>query len=191
MKATAMTVKEIQAALRNSGKWDVRSCVMVPNISWGLLWHEADFVSCSPAGRLTEVEIKRSWSDYKADFAKNHHHEDPKVTYFYYCVPESLVEKVASHLKEALWNRDTGLLYYTEDGRIVTKWDATRRSGSVGLSEKEMADLGRLGTLRYWNLLNEGLHHRQDKKIEELRAEISWLRAEFRAATGNDINDIL
>lgn len=39
--------------------------------------------------------------------------------------------------------------------------------------------------------LNEGLHHRQDKKIEELRAEISWLRAEFRAATGNDINDIL
>ena len=54
-----------------------------------------------------------------------------------------------------------------------------------------LLDLGRLGTLRYWNLLNEGLHHRQDKKIEELRAEISWLRAEFRAATGNDINDIL
>lgn len=102
MKATAMTVKEIQAALRNSGKWDVRSCVMVPNVSWGLLWHEADFVSCSPAGRLTEVEIKRSWSDYKADFAKNHHHEDPKVTYFYYCVPESLVEKIASATERVL-----------------------------------------------------------------------------------------
>ncbi len=191
MKATELTVKEIQAALHNSGLWAERSYVMVPNVSWGLLWHEADFVACSPAGRLTEVEIKRSWEDYKADFAKSHHHDDTRISYFYFCVPKSLVDRVQSHLGQQLESKETGLLYYTEMGTIGLRVEASRRRQSVALSDKEMAVLGRLGTLRYWSLLNEGLHHRQDKIIEKLRGEISWLRAEYRAATGYDVKEIL
>ena len=60
---------------------------MIPNLSWGLLQYEADFVVVSKSGYLTEVEIKRSYSDFLADFKKKHSHDAEQVYYFYYCVP--------------------------------------------------------------------------------------------------------
>ena len=96
---TQLSVEQITLALRNSGMWNKRSDIMIPNLSYGLLPYEADFVVISKAGYLTEVEIKRSWQDFKADFKKDHKHDAEQVYYFYYCVPESIVDKVVDFLK--------------------------------------------------------------------------------------------
>ena len=77
---TKLTVDEIQLALYNSGIWNKRQDIFVPNLSWGLLNHEADLVILTKSGYLTEVEIKRSWEDFKADFKKEHEHKDEHVT---------------------------------------------------------------------------------------------------------------
>lgn len=55
---------------------------MIPNLSWGLLDYEADFVAISKSGYMTEVEIKRSFEDFKADFSKKHKHDAEQVYYF-------------------------------------------------------------------------------------------------------------
>lgn len=67
---TSLSINEIILALRNCGMWNKRSDIMIPNLSWGLLQYEADFVVVSKSGYLTEVEIKRSYSDFLADFKK-------------------------------------------------------------------------------------------------------------------------
>ena len=97
---TKLTVDEIQIALRNSGIWNKRQDIFIPNLSWGLLDYEADLVIITKAGYLTEVEIKRSWEDFKADFKKTHKHDDPRVYKFYYCVPESILDRVIDFLRE-------------------------------------------------------------------------------------------
>ena len=91
---TKLSVRQIQLALYNSPLFNKRSDTMATNISWGLLNHEADFVSMNRSGYLTEVEIKRSWEDFKADFKKDHEHKDERVYRFFYCVPEGILEKV-------------------------------------------------------------------------------------------------
>ena len=130
---------------------------MVPNISYGLLSYEADFVAMSKTGYLTEVEIKRSFSDFKADFKKKHLHDDQLIYSFYYCVPESILEKVKYFLLEKFEKRSDcpALLYYTESG-IVNKvpyfgyTGAFRNKCARKLFYEEQVKFARLGCFRYW-----------------------------------------
>lgn len=73
---TKLTIDEIELAIVNSGIFNKRNDIIVPNVSWGLLNHEADMVVMTKSGYLTEIEIKRSWEDFKADFKKPHEHKD-------------------------------------------------------------------------------------------------------------------
>lgn len=41
---TKLTIDEIELAIVNSGLFNKRNDIIVPNISWGLLNHEADMV---------------------------------------------------------------------------------------------------------------------------------------------------
>lgn len=73
--------------------------------SWTLpLFHECDMVVVSPKSRLLcELEIKRSWTDFCADFKKRHHHESSDridVASFSYVIPEGLYEKAIRKLQE-------------------------------------------------------------------------------------------
>ena len=117
---TKLTVDEIQLALYYSGIWNKRQDIFVPNLSWGLLNHEADLVILTKSGYLTEVEIKCSWEDFKADFKKEHEHKDEHVYYLHYCVPESIKDKVISFLEERYRYKLTrpSVLCYTEEGEI-------------------------------------------------------------------------
>jgi hypothetical protein len=67
-----MTVSQMQLAL-----W--RYYEKRGHIAWALntqaLGHEADFVTVSRAHRATEIEIKRSRADFRADFEKTDKHE--------------------------------------------------------------------------------------------------------------------
>ena len=84
------------------------SLVIVPKISgnnWLLdtetdpmIWrsivnHECDMLIVTKNHYLTEVEIKISLSDLKADFKKKHQHKDENIKKFYYAFPAEMKEK--------------------------------------------------------------------------------------------------
>lgn len=81
------------------------------------IWHECDMLVLSSSGYLTEIEIKRSWTDFLADFKKNHEHKSNLIKYFYYCVPECLKERVYDKLSE-LKIEYTGVITYDEELNI-------------------------------------------------------------------------
>lgn len=147
---TNLTIEEIEIALYNSGIWNKRRDIMIPNLSWGLLNYEADFVVITKAGYLTEVEIKRSWEDFKADFKKKHNHDDKRVYMFYYCVPKSIVNRVEEYLKE--YDFETAILTYDENGIIERKNGWLSYKGGRKLFIEEQLTVARLGCMRLWNL---------------------------------------
>ena len=59
---TELTVKDIQASL--ASYFGIRNNIIVPNVSWGMLDYEADLLIMNKTGYVTEIEIKRSWSDF-------------------------------------------------------------------------------------------------------------------------------
>lgn len=160
---TSLSINEIILALRNCGLWNKRSDIMIPNLSCGLLQYEADFVVVSKSGYLTEIEIKRSYSDFLADFKKDHSHDAEQVYYFYYCVPERIAQKVIDYLKEH--NIDKAVLTYSEDGSINrTSYGCVSLHGKHRkLFIEEQLTIARLGQLRFWNLL-EAQYSQTDNK---------------------------
>lgn len=123
----------------------------------------------SKSGYLTEIEIKRSWSDFLADFKKKHnHHNFPIIKYFYYCVPASIFEKVRDKLEEEFEKRNekdgfdyTGIITYDEDLNLefhgrrfkAFKTDILREAypqmlGAKKLFLEQRLELARLGTMR-------------------------------------------
>jgi hypothetical protein len=161
---TEHTVREIQQALHDSWLFNQRSDIMVPNVSWGLLPYEADFVSINRSGYLTEVEIKRSFEDFKKDFSKKHNHDDERVYYFYYCVPEAIYDKIIAYLDEKYEGKRNyekpAVLYYDENLGIHDAGygfkDAMHKDGVRyrKLFLEEQLTVARLGTLRYWKQEN-------------------------------------
>lgn len=157
---TNCSVEAIENGLNSY--FDTRKCINVPNVSWGLLNHEADFVSVTKSGYLTEVEIKRSWSDFLADFKKKVNHEDEKVSSFYYCVPASIKDKVVEYLKNnKIWS--DGVFYYNDipvgETSAFINWPITYESKSFksnlqrrALTPKEMIHVAHLGCMRVWGL---------------------------------------
>lgn len=99
--------------IRNIIAFNVNGTGEVLNIG-----HECDMLVLSKSGYLTEIEIKRSWTDFLADFKKKHSHESPLIKYFYYAVPESLYERVMEYLYQKEIFAISGIITYSEDGSI-------------------------------------------------------------------------
>ena len=53
---TELTVKEIQALLAEH--WGIRTNIIVPNVSWGMLDYEADLLIMNKTGYVTEIVFK-------------------------------------------------------------------------------------------------------------------------------------
>ena len=175
MLDTNLTIEQIQDALARHYNFNVRQNIVVPNVSWGLLSYEADFVSVSKSGYMTEVEIKRSWSDFRKDFTKKHLHNDIRSSYFFYCVPKSIREKVEDALyiyEEKNGKRqivglndgvpsNVGLITYDNhdhQGNVID-WVAIdfitmggQRRWARKLTDREMLKLAHLGCMRVWDL---------------------------------------
>ena len=158
---TKLSIEEILVAMHGSCIWNKRSDMFVPNLSWGLLNHEADLVIVNKTGYLTEVEIKRSWEDFKADFKKKHTHNDERVYRFYYCVPVSILDKVKEFLLKVVKEdksrkNPSALISYTEDGRVkIEDFGISYKEGARKLFLEECLTVARLGVLRYWNLMEK------------------------------------
>lgn len=143
--------------------FNVRRNIIVPNVYWGLgFYHELDMLVCYPSGYCTEVEIKVSKTDILADKKKKHGHNDERIRYLYFAVPESLKEYALEHIP-----KNAGLL-------ILKEWDdgatfveevrkAKARKNAIPLTEEERIQLMRLGCMR--------LHRWAKDKIKCLEAQ--------------------
>lgn len=179
-KETSMTIEQIESLLVSypDSPFFIRTHLVVPNVDWGFLNHEADLLIVSKSKYLTEVEIKRTWTDFKADFKKKHTHQDPKLSHFYYAVPEKIAQKVFDFLyvgtldirnrwstskveayTEANVNK-CGLIVYKDpdEYNIRGNYCITVRASNLGdykISDEEEKKLLRLLGLRVWSLKNK------------------------------------
>lgn len=176
MADTKLTIEEIELAIYDSYLFNNKTDLFVPNVSYGLLNHEADMIIMSKSGYLTEIEIKRSFSDFKADFKKKHTHDDPLIKNFYYLVPISIKDKVMEFLynkfpeyKEKPWIMPA-VLVYDEDGMIdkVKESGPAFRKDARKLFLEEQFQLARLGCFRSWKykekllLLEKEVNNKKD-----------------------------
>lgn len=152
---TELSVKEIQALLAEH--WGIRTNIIVPNVSWGMLDYEADLLIMNKTGYVTEIEIKRSWSDFLADFKKDEVAHKSEIIYqFWYCVPDEIYSKCKEKLKEVYPDSigRPNIISYTDSGML--NFHGKAASYCSGKHRKlyleEQLKLARLGTLRYWNL---------------------------------------
>lgn len=143
------------------------SLVIVPKISgnnWWfdsetMLWknivnHECDMLIVSKNHYLTEVEIKISLSDLKADFKKEHQHKDENIKNFYYAFPEEMKEKAIKLIPE-----EVGILiavkkhlnsgYEYRDIECYRKPKINKKTKPI--NDIVLSRIYRLGYLRYWN----------------------------------------
>ena len=133
---TRRSLYEIEVALAKSDYFNfVRNTIAfnVHGLSSSLnIWHECDMLVLSRSGYLTEIEIKRSWTDFMADFKKDHKHEGHGIIkYFYYCLPESLLDKAYEKLEELAISY-TGIVTYDENLNIQLR--GHRKTNNEGYS---------------------------------------------------------
>lgn len=154
-KFKPLTTIEIEVAVAKY--FGIRQHIIVPNLSWGFGVHECDLFVITKAGMGIEVEIKRSKSDFLADFKKGHNHVDPqnRIADFYYAMPKELYPKVEEFIPEGAgvilceryldYKKREVVYAYTERNPI-------RRKGVKRLPLEDQLRVARLGTMRIWSL---------------------------------------
>lgn len=152
------------ACTRKGGPFCRRRSLVVPNVSWGWgLRYEADLIAVSRSGRCTEIEIKTSLSDLRADRLKSKWTQglDRRISRFYYAVPREMEGFVLGVLQYAACRemRDAGLIvvgpgannYDFLSARIARR--AKLVPGAQPPTPEELLKLHHLGVMRYWDLL--------------------------------------
>jgi hypothetical protein len=156
-KPKALKTIEMEVAIAKY--FGSRQNIVVPNISWGFMNHEADMFIIKKSKYAVEVEIKRTKSDLMADFKKLHKHEDNRIHELYYAIPDNLYESCKS-----LIPKHAGII--TCERWYVSwekKWSITVRTRrnpiknilARKLTDKECLKIAHLGTMRIWNLKNK------------------------------------
>jgi len=128
---------------------------IVPNVSWGMgLQHECDMLILDSQDRFTEVEIKVSKSDLKADFKKPHGHSSKIISRLVYAVPrqllDSAIELVPPNCGIIVVDEveKYGKLYYVAKWYRVVRHDKLKSKPTPAQIRKFME----LGCMRIWSL---------------------------------------
>jgi len=153
VKKPKITTPEMETAL--ASWFDYRVNLIVPNVHWGFGpdMHECDLLMMSKHGYCTEVEIKVTRADLRADAKKKHGHRNKRIKYLYFALPTYL-----DHCLEFVPER-AGIL-------LVRPWEPGFQPGpsvkrvrapqcqkhAPKMTDSERYKLARLGTLRIWNL---------------------------------------
>lgn len=129
-----------------------RHLAVVPNVSWGMLCWEADLVCCTKAGYLSEIEIKTTMADWKADLAKDKFrpgmaHQWKLIKFFWYAAPLELATRYA----EIQISPTAGVLGIDENGKHTVILEAKPNPDARKLTPTEQLQLARLGSLKQWN----------------------------------------
>lgn len=148
---TKLSIEEIEWLMINHDGFNYRKDLFVPNVKTGFT-HEMDLVRLTTSGYVEEYEIKRSWSDFLADFKKEHHHKDEKVRKFFYVLPISIYEKCKNYLEENKIICD-GIYTYTEDKKTeFHSIECERSDWCRKLFLEEKFDLARYSNARMWKM---------------------------------------
>jgi len=161
----------IEVAVANLLGYRVQT--IVPNVSWGLgLSHECDMLALDKNGRFTEIEIKISASDLKADFTKRHGHRSKIISKLIYAMPGWMCEKY-----EHLIPENCGIISVFRiesiNGREfihptyrAEHWRIVRHDKTKGVpDEKIIRKFMELGCMRIWSL-------KQANNIKRIRKPI-------------------
>ena len=158
---TNLTVEEIQWNVCNAIA-NFRTDIIIPNLSWGMLNYEADLVIINKSHYMTEVEIKRSFSDLKADFKKAEMHNDERVRELWYALPASIEEKAMQFFQQKeigdkcrkMYNDYRrwypAILWYDEHGSIKKNYQCPYTGKGRKLFLEEVVKISRLISIRYW-----------------------------------------
>ncbi len=87
-------LKSIDMEIAIMMEFDIRRNLIVPNVYWGMFRHECDLISITQAGYATEIEIKVTKSDLMKDLDKKHCHNDPKISYLFFAIPDYMKEHI-------------------------------------------------------------------------------------------------
>ena len=150
-----MNTIEIEYAI--SKRFDTRTHLVVPNVSWGALNHEADVLVVRETGYCIEFEIKQSFPDYKNDFKKHKWKLGPSklIKEFYYVFPAELWHKREGDIKQLLPDFAGVLVVYREFniGSYAKEMKAPKPNNiAKKMNDRQMYNVARLGTMRIWNL---------------------------------------
>lgn len=154
---------------------------------------ESDMLIKTRSGYWYEVECKISLADFKNDFKRKWRKHDLLKTgdekhrrpnYFYYCVPWYLSGKVLPLLPSY-----AGLIVLTENGKL----NEVRRASLLHTDKYTDEDLKLCNKFYYayrnWKGCVED--HQPTKEIKRLKDKIAFLKAEYKAVAGCDIQDAL
>jgi len=132
-----------------------RRYVVIPNLSWGFLNHEADLIALSTSKILHEIEIKVSVADMKAELKKKHIHGDQRVSALWYAVQSEIAEQVKPMLPDRAGLVAVSVRYSSDWGRNVFVTKILKRprlkNPTYKISAKEEYQLLRLGVMRMWS----------------------------------------
>jgi hypothetical protein len=149
-----ITTPEMEIAL--STYFDYRQQLIVPNVSWGMHMHECDLLIVSKAGYLTEVEIKVTRADLRADKKKWHGHRSPVIKRLFFALPDYLEKCIDMVPKRAgiilIKPKDNVPGEYPYSPRCREIRPAQRQKGAGKITDADRYKIARLGALRIWNL---------------------------------------
>jgi hypothetical protein len=149
-------VGHMEFAVANLIGW--RENTIVPNVSWGLgLSHEADLLVLDKSGRFTEIEIKISLSDLKADFKKWHGHQSHIISRLVYAVPHNLVNHANTCVPKGC-----GIIsvkWHPRAGVFQAEWvrRCVHKKGTAKPSTARVIKFMSLGCMRIWSLKGAAL----------------------------------
>ena len=122
--------------------------VVVPNIlmygNGGM--YEADFIYINKKNFLTEVEIKISFNDFKADFNKKVFHNSKHVRSFYYALPWEMWKSHSEYITQKAKEVGAGVIVVS-DSLCVTVRPKLR--DVQPLTDGELKDYMRIGCLKW------------------------------------------
>lgn len=148
--STAGTIAWLLATRRSSPFHARANLAVVPNVSWGLLPWEADLLALTRARYLSEIEIKVSLSDWKADPFKSKWRAGFKqwdmIKSFWYAAPPKLAER---HAEIEGLRPGYGVIAVADNDIRVVKSPEPNRSARK-LTDAETLQLCRLGAIKAW-----------------------------------------
>lgn len=165
-----MTCLEIEVKLMQ--EIGIRKNLIVCNVTplSGLVRFETDLLSLSKSGYATGVEIKTSKSDLKNDLKKKQWKNLKRVyggksgleryfepyKYFYYAVPEDLVEETTNQVPNWCGIYSVGKkVKEVRSAKQILSYDKTRK-----WNDEDRLSLARLGAMRVLNMKKKELKYK-------------------------------
>lgn len=168
------SIYEIELGIAYLADYDFTKNLVVFNVNGDRkhlnLGHECDVLVCTSKGYLTEIEIKRSFSDFLADFKKYELHAPCGIiSNFYYCVSSLFADRVIKELVSRNVDCDGVFVYDEGESDIIFKYyslhqASEERKHAKPISIESQLYLAKLGCMRQISFRRKMVEHPQTSR---------------------------